>query len=135
MDTEDGSEFAAGRNAVARAEIASVYQRAKLVAQLDIERNVTFGLEMYGQHCLSQKANCSRYWTGARANLSCRVFWRNLAQGSRAAMLLIFVRIRIQGGNRHGVGFGVFGLLPRPEWQGAELREIALVALVDCGQR
>src|SRR6267154_1190890 len=80
MHAEDGSELAAGRNAVARAKIASVYQRTKLVTQLDIERNVTFGLEMYGQHCLSQKANCSRYWTGARANLSCRVFggiWRN----------------------------------------------------------
>src|SRR6266853_57554 len=79
MDAEDGSELAAGRNAVARAKIASVYQRAELVAQLDIERNVTFGLEMYGQHCLSQKANCSRNWTGARANLSCPVFggiWR-----------------------------------------------------------
>src|SRR6266849_1584585 len=79
MDAEDGSELAAGRNAVARAKIAGVYQRTELVAQLDIERNVTFGLEMYGQHCLSQKANCSRYWTGARANLSCRVFggmWR-----------------------------------------------------------
>src|SRR6266851_9300174 len=70
MDAEDGSELAAGRNAVARAKIAGVYQRTELVAQLDIERNVTFGLEMYGQHCLSQKANCSRYWTGARANLS-----------------------------------------------------------------
>jgi len=38
MDAKDGSELAAGRNAVAWAKIASVYQRSELVAQLDIER-------------------------------------------------------------------------------------------------
>src|ERR1700719_2732297 len=88
MDTEDGSELAAGRNAVARAKIASVYQRAELIAQLDIERNVTFGLEMYRQHCLSQKANCSRYWTGARAILSFairRVIERESCPANRAS--------------------------------------------------
>src|SRR6267154_3413031 len=135
MDAQDGSELAAGRNAVARAKIASVDQRAQLVAQLDIERNVTFGLEMYGQHCLSQKVNCSRYWTGARANLSSRIFLAESGARACATRRLIFLRIRIGGGNGHGVGFGVFGLLPCPKWQGAELREIALVALIDCGQR
>ena len=37
-------EFAAGGDAVPGAEIPGVDERAKLVAQLDIERNVTFGL-------------------------------------------------------------------------------------------
>src|SRR6266851_4558878 len=136
MDAEDGSELAAGRNAVARAKIAGVYQRTQLVAQLDIERNMTFGLEMYRQHCLSQKANCSRYWAGARANLSFRVFLSESgARSLRGAMRLIFLRLRIGGGNGHGVGFRVFGLLPYPERQSTEPREIGVVALVDRGQR
>src|SRR6266446_10985833 len=102
MDAEDGREFATGGNAVARTQIASVDQCAKLIAQLDIKRNVTFGLEMYGQHCLSQKANCSRYWTGARANLSSRIFLAESGARACATRRLIFLRIRIGGGNGHG---------------------------------
>ncbi len=41
-------QFAAGGNAVARAQIAGVHQRAKLVAQLDVERNMAFRLNWSG---------------------------------------------------------------------------------------
>src|SRR5882762_1477517 len=47
VDAELYSEFAARRNAVSGAQIACVYQGPKLVAQLDVERNVAFGLQVY----------------------------------------------------------------------------------------
>jgi len=70
MHSEYRSELAAGWNAVSGTKVACMHKRAQLITQLDIEGNVTFGLEMYGQHCLSQKANDNTYWTDARANLS-----------------------------------------------------------------
>src|SRR6267143_4520426 len=54
MDAELHSEFAARRKAVSKAQFACVYQGAKLVAQLDVERNVAFGLQMYRNHWHSQ---------------------------------------------------------------------------------
>src|SRR5882762_7568870 len=54
VDAELYSEFAARRNAVSGAQIACVYQGPKLVAQLDVERNVAFGLQMHRNHWLSQ---------------------------------------------------------------------------------
>jgi len=53
MNTESESEFAAGGDAVTGTKIASVDEGAELVAELDIERNVAFGLKVYWQHCLS----------------------------------------------------------------------------------
>jgi hypothetical protein len=41
-----------------------------LVAELDVQRNVTLWLEMEWKHCLSPSANSTRYWPAARANLS-----------------------------------------------------------------
>src|SRR6267154_1379296 len=38
----------------ASSRLAGVYQGAKLVAQLDVERNVAFGLQMHRNHWLSQ---------------------------------------------------------------------------------
>ena len=46
MDAEGESEFAAGGDAVTRTQIARVDQRADLVAKLDIEGNVAFGLKV-----------------------------------------------------------------------------------------
>src|SRR5258706_1691706 len=54
MDAELHSEFAARRKAVSEAQFACVYQGAKLVAQLDVEWNVAFGLQVYRNHWLSQ---------------------------------------------------------------------------------
>src|SRR5580700_8409426 len=45
-------------------------KRAQLVAKLDVQRDVALRLEMKWQHCLLPGANFTRYWTGARANLS-----------------------------------------------------------------
>src|SRR5262249_29976542 len=70
VDAQNGREFPAGRDAVAGAQIACVHQGTKLVAQLDIERNVAFRLKVYRKHCLSPEANLSRYWPGTRAILS-----------------------------------------------------------------
>jgi ABC-type sulfate/molybdate transport systems ATPase subunit len=53
VNTEHLREFAAGRNAVARAKVTGVNQGAKLIAELNVERNVAFGLKVYWQHCLS----------------------------------------------------------------------------------
>jgi len=53
MNAESESEFAAGGDAVTGTQIAGVDQGTELVAELDIERNVTFGLKVYWQHCLS----------------------------------------------------------------------------------
>jgi hypothetical protein len=53
MHAEHGGEFAAGRNAVSRAQIAGMDERAQLVAKLDIQRYVALRLEMKWQHCLS----------------------------------------------------------------------------------
>ena len=39
-------EFAAGGNAFARAQIPAMNQRANLIAQLDVQRNVALGLQM-----------------------------------------------------------------------------------------
>jgi hypothetical protein len=49
-----GREFAAGGDALTRAQIAGMNHGANLVAQLDIERNVALGLEMQGNHWLFQ---------------------------------------------------------------------------------
>jgi hypothetical protein len=38
------SQFAARGNAIAGAQLARVDHRAKLIAQLDVKRNVAFGL-------------------------------------------------------------------------------------------
>ena len=46
VNTEHCREFAASGNAVAGPQIAGVHKRAQLIAKLDIERNVTLGLEM-----------------------------------------------------------------------------------------
>jgi hypothetical protein len=45
-------------------------ERAELVAKLDVQRDVAFGLEMYRKHCLSPAANSTANWTDTRANLS-----------------------------------------------------------------
>jgi ABC-type lipoprotein export system ATPase subunit len=37
-------KLAAGRDAISGTQIACVYQRAELIAQLDVQRNVTFRL-------------------------------------------------------------------------------------------
>ena len=44
VNAELCSEFAAGGDAVAVAQFAAMDEGAKLVAQLDVERNVAFGL-------------------------------------------------------------------------------------------
>src|SRR6266566_8166861 len=54
VDAELQGKFTARRNAVSRTQIACVYQGAKLVAQLDVERNVTFRLQMHRDHWYSQ---------------------------------------------------------------------------------
>jgi ABC-type sulfate/molybdate transport systems ATPase subunit len=44
------SKFTARRNAVSGAQIPGVYQGAKLVAQLNVERDVAFGLQVHRKH-------------------------------------------------------------------------------------
>ena len=53
MNTEHLREFAAGGNAVAGAKVTGMNEGAKLIAELNVERNVAFGLKVYWQHCLS----------------------------------------------------------------------------------
>jgi ABC-type sulfate/molybdate transport systems ATPase subunit len=53
MNTEHLRKFAAGGNAVAGAKVTSVNQGAKLIAELNVQGNVAFGLKVYWQHCLS----------------------------------------------------------------------------------
>jgi hypothetical protein len=75
VNSQHGGELAASGNAVAGAQIARMNKGAQLVAKLDVERNVALWLEMKWKHCLSPSANSTRDWTGARANLSFRVFF------------------------------------------------------------
>src|SRR6478736_7076723 len=102
---------------------------------------MTFGLEMYGQHCLSQYANLNRYWTETRANLSFRAFWRHFPTNFSAEFESIFrfwlgiSRAGFREGRAGGIGFGVFSLLPGPQRHGTQRGEVGLVALVDRGQR
>src|SRR6202045_2901380 len=70
VNAKHGRELRAGRDAVARAQIARVDEGGQLIAKLDVQRNVTLRLEMEWKHCLSPSANSTRYWTDARANLS-----------------------------------------------------------------
>ena len=70
VNAEHGRELAARRNAVAGTQISRVHEGAQLVAKLDVQRNVALWLEMEWKHCLSPSANSTRYWPGARANLS-----------------------------------------------------------------
>src|ERR1700680_4711801 len=92
MDPQHGGELAAGRNAVAGAQIARMDERAQLIAKLDVQRDVALRLEMKWQHCLSPGANFTRYWAGARANFSTWGDWRILGgylilEGSADAIL------------------------------------------------
>ena len=70
MNAQQGGKLSAGRNPVARAQITRMDERPQLVAELDVQRNVTLGLEMNRKYCLSPAANSTRYWTDARAKLS-----------------------------------------------------------------
>jgi len=70
VHAEHSRKLAAGRNAVTGAQIARMNKGPQLIAKLDVQRNVTLWLEMEWQHCLSPSANSTRYWPGARANLS-----------------------------------------------------------------
>ena len=49
VDAQLRREFAARGDALAGTQISAMHQRANLVAQLDIERNVTLGLKMEWQ--------------------------------------------------------------------------------------
>src|SRR5712692_5329550 len=49
---ELAGQLAAGRDAVPRAQIARVHQGAQLVAQLNVKRYMTFGLQLQWQHWL-----------------------------------------------------------------------------------
>jgi hypothetical protein len=53
VNAKHSRELAAGRNAVAGAQIACVHEGAQLIAKLDVEWNVTLWLEMEWKHCLS----------------------------------------------------------------------------------
>jgi hypothetical protein len=53
VDAEHGGELAAGGDAVAWAQITSMDQGAKLIAELNVQRDVGFWLEMDREHCLS----------------------------------------------------------------------------------
>ena len=46
VNTENLREFAAGRNTVTRTEVPGVNEGAELVAQLDIEGDMAFGLKV-----------------------------------------------------------------------------------------
>jgi hypothetical protein len=46
VNTEDLGEFPARGNAVARTKVTGVNEGAELVAQLDVERDMTFGLKV-----------------------------------------------------------------------------------------
>jgi hypothetical protein len=50
---QHGGQLAAGGNAVAGTQIASVHKGTQLIAQLNVKRNVTLRLEVYREHCLS----------------------------------------------------------------------------------
>src|SRR6266446_60249 len=70
VNAEHSGKLAARRDAIARAQVTRVDERAQLVAKLDVQRNVALRLEMEWKHCLSPSANSTRYWPAARANLS-----------------------------------------------------------------
>ena len=53
VDAEHGREFARGGDAVAGAKITGVDECAQLIAELDVQRDVGFWLEMHWEHCLS----------------------------------------------------------------------------------
>jgi hypothetical protein len=52
MDAELRGQLAAGGDAITGAKVAGVHQRAQLVADLDVERDVAFGLELQRHHWL-----------------------------------------------------------------------------------
>jgi hypothetical protein len=52
MDAQLSGKFAAGGDAIAVAQLTAVDKGAKLVAQLDVQRYVAFGLEVKWQHWL-----------------------------------------------------------------------------------
>jgi hypothetical protein len=53
MNAQHGRELTAGGNAIAWPQIARVHEGAELIAQLNVEWNMTFWLEMDREHCLS----------------------------------------------------------------------------------
>ena len=63
-------QLAAGGNAVARAQLAAVDHGAKLVANLKVKRDVTFGLELQWQHWLSPTTTLHGFGLLKRANMS-----------------------------------------------------------------
>ena len=53
MNAQHRRELTAGGDAVARAQVTGVDEGAKLIAKLNVERNVGLWLEMHWEHCLS----------------------------------------------------------------------------------
>src|ERR1700693_3971819 len=67
-------EFAACGGAFSRAQIASVNQRADLIAQLDVERDVAFGLEMQRNHWLIQSGQSIISFSGVKSQFVFCIF-------------------------------------------------------------
>jgi hypothetical protein len=67
-------EFAACGNAFSRTQIASVNQGADLIAQLDVERDVAFGLEMERNHWLVQSGQSIISFSGVKSQFVFCVF-------------------------------------------------------------
>src|SRR6267378_2956502 len=53
MHAEHNCQFAAGGNTVTGTKVARMHQGTKLVAQLDVKRNVAFRLQVDRKHWLS----------------------------------------------------------------------------------
>jgi len=67
-------EFAACGNAFSGAQIASVNQGADLIAQLDVERDVAFGLEMERNHWLFQSDQSIVSFSGVKSQFVFCIF-------------------------------------------------------------
>ena len=67
VNAQLSGEFAAGGNALAGAQISAMNQGANLVAQLDVERNVTLGLQMQWNHWLIQSGQSIVSFSGVKS--------------------------------------------------------------------
>src|SRR5882762_9359000 len=119
MHAEHYCQLAAGGNTVTGAKVARMYQGTKLVAQLDVKRNVAFRLQVDRKHWLSLRPILHEI--GLLQEPIC------LPAGGRRL-------IGIQSVFRRVVADTPVGLACR-ELPDAKLSRVILVALVDLGHR
>jgi len=92
-------KFAARRNALARPQISAMHKRANLVAQLHVEWNVAFALQMKWNHWLTQLGQFIVTYLAVKSQF---VFLHLVRQASACLLLISSFATQVQSRQAEG---------------------------------